>query len=74
MIYILALDDYMENTLEGYATNENEIIKIAENYVRMYSYFEDGPLCIVIENDKVLITERDGWRYDYTIHTVERVK
>jgi hypothetical protein len=73
-IYLLALGDYLDGTLPGFAYDNEGLIEMAERYIREYHYFEDKPLCITIVGNKVLIVEPDGCEHDYTIHTIERVE
>jgi len=75
-IYLLTSSPYLECALPGFATNEDELAKIASNYFCDMYYCEPETISVKVHLDtgKVILTDPDMDSWIYTIHTIERVK
>jgi glutaminase len=73
-IYLVTFGTYLEDVLEGFATNEEEIRQIVVNaQVSNYYKVETRKLDIEINLQEGTVVVKGEWNTTYSIHTLKRV-
>ena len=74
-IYLVTFSTYLEDVLEGFATNEEEIRQIVANHYKRYQYIDTDAIDIRVNLLTKEVTIKEDWGDDtYSIHTIQRVR
>lgn len=73
-IYIVTPGGYMEDVLDGFATNEEEIKQLIRNHFKEWMCDDDDVTSINVNLTigEVFVHYEDDESREFTIHTVER--
>ena len=73
-IYLVAPGPYLDDVLEGFATDEDDIRQIIVNHCRQYCFREPIGLDVDLETKRIIAHEEDDWTNTYVIHEIKRAK
>lgn len=72
-IYLVADGPYLDDLLEGFATDEAGIRQIVANNYTKYSYIDTDQLDIEVDVEKGEVTVKEGCDTTFYIHAVQGI-
>lgn len=73
-IYLVASGPYLDDLLEGFATNGGEIRQIIANHYGRYQYIDTDKLDIQVNLQTKEVTVKEEWDTTFYIHAIQVVR